>query len=207
VFGDSQLNRDRPYDLAHDCALMNMWKYAIVAYRREALFKNVLATKTRTAELKALLTIQYERWWSIDVSHFRSKSQFLRYAGRYARRPPIAQHRFVEITDREVRFWTKDLKEKRTVETRYLLHEFVAALADHVPDRCSHAIRYFGLLAPGSKNTTSAALFLLLRQKRHPRPKRLRWRHSLQKCFGIDPLVDRHGQVMHLVGRRAPLVL
>ena len=35
---------------------------------------------------------------------FRSKKQFLGYAGRYARRPPIAQHRFRTISRQEIRF-------------------------------------------------------------------------------------------------------
>src|ERR1019366_95118 len=61
--------------------------------------------------------------------------------GRYIRRPPIAQHRFEEITDREVEFLTKDLKEKRVVTTQYLIEEFVATLAEHVPDHYRHAIR------------------------------------------------------------------
>jgi hypothetical protein len=74
----------------------------------------------------------------------------LRYAGRYVRRPPIAQHRFVNITDREVQFRTKDLKQKRVVTTRSSTEEFVAALAEHVPDRYRHAIRNFGLLAKRS---------------------------------------------------------
>jgi hypothetical protein len=186
-------------------ALMHMWRYAVITYLREALKTKVLATEIGTAALRTLFTKQYERWWSIDIAHFRSKSQFLRYAGRYARRPPIAQHRFLEITDREVVFWTKDLREKRRVQTRYLIEDFVTALADHVPDRYRHAIRYFGLLAPGSKSRTSAALFLFIGQKKRCRPKRLSWRTSLRKDFGIDPLIDTQGHTMHWIDRRAPI--
>lgn len=69
------------------------------------------------------------------IDQFKSKAQFLRYAGRYVRRPPIAQRRFTRITDTEVQFWTKDLREKRKVITRYSMEDFVATLADHVPDR------------------------------------------------------------------------
>lgn len=54
-------------------------------------------------------------------------------------------------TDREVCFRTKDLKKKRLVETHHSIEEFVVALAEHVPDRYRHGIRYFGLLAPWSK--------------------------------------------------------
>ena len=144
------------------------------------------------------------RWWNINIDRSMSKSQFLRYAGRYVRRPPIAQHRFVEITDGTVRFWTKDLKLKRRVITEYSLGKFVAALAEHIPDRYRHAIRYFGLLAPRSKNQTSAAAFVLLGQQKRPRPRRLGWAGSLQNCFGVNPLIDNSGHPMCWVRRLGP---
>lgn len=186
-------------------ALMHMWRYAVITYLREALQANVLTSDLGAEELKAVLQTQYERWWNIDIDHFKSKWQFLRYAGRYIRRPPIAQHRFVKITDREVQFWRKDLKQKRRVLTEYLIEEFVTTLAEHVPDRYRHAIRYFGLLAPVSKGRTSAALFALLGQEKRRRPQRLSWANSLRKHFGVDPLVDSGGQSMHWVGRLNPV--
>jgi len=100
---------------------------------------------------------------------------------------------------------TKDLKQKRVVTTRYSLLEFVAILTEHVPDHYRHGIRYFGLLAPRSKALTSAAFFTLLGQEKRPRPQRLSWRNSLRKYFGIDPLSDRHGEVMHWLSRRKPV--
>ena len=47
-------------------------------------------------------------------------------------------------------------------------------------------------------------LFLLLRQKKRPRPRRLSWRNSLRKYFKVDPLVDRQGQALRWVGRLNP---
>jgi len=184
--------------------LMHMWRYAVITYLREALKAKVLTSDLGAEDLKAVLKTQYERWWDIDIAGFMSKAQFLRYAGRYIRRPPIAQHRFAEITDREVQFWRKDLKQKRQVLARYSIEEFVATLAEHVLDRYRHAIRYFGLLAPGSKRQTSAALFALLGQEKRRRPQRLSWANSLRKHFGVDPLVDSGGQPMHWVGRLNP---
>jgi hypothetical protein len=186
-------------------ALMHMWRYAVITYLREALKARVLTSDLAPEDLKAVLKKQYERWWNIKISPLMSKWHFLRYAGRYVRRPPIAQRRFVEITDREVGFRTKDLKEKRVVESRYSIEAFVAALSEHVPDRYRHAIRYFGLLAPGSKGRTSAALFALLGQEKRPLPPRLGWANALRKCFGVDPLIDSSGQSMHWAGRLKPV--
>jgi len=186
--------------------LMPMWRFALIAYLREALRASVLASDLSTGELQKVLTAQSERWWSVDIDHFESKEHFLRYAGRYARRPPIAQYRFVKVTDREVRFWTKNKKRKRRADTVCTPEEFVVTLADHVLDRYRHGIRYFGLLAPGSKARTSAALFVLLGQQKRLRPRRLSWAYSLRRDFGRDPLVDRLGQRMRWVRRLKPLV-
>jgi Putative transposase/Transposase zinc-binding domain len=185
-------------------ALMHMWRYAVITYLREALRAGVLTSDLDSGEVRAVLKVQYERWWNIHVDHFKSKWQFLRYAGRYIRRPPIAQHRFVKITDREVHFLTKDLKQDRVVKTQLSIEEFVATLAEHVPDRYRHAIRYFGLLAP--RSTGPAPVFVLLAQAKRRRPQRLSWANSLRKHFGVDPLVDSAGQRMRWVGRLHPVV-
>ncbi len=182
-------------------ALMRIWKYAVITYLREMLNANVLGWDSGAGDLRKVLKTQYERRWIIHIRQFMYKGHFLQYAGRYVRRPPIAQHRFVKITDREVQFLTKDKKQKRVVIIRYSIEEFVARLAEHVPDHYRHAIRYFGLLAPRSKGRTSAALFVLLGQQKRPRPQRLSWAKSVLKHFGVDPLVDGHGQRMHWVGR------
>jgi len=183
-------------------ALMHMWRYAVITYLRLALKAQVLTSDLGADDLRRVFTTQYERWWNIDIAAFRSKSHFLHYSGRYIRRPPIAQRRFVKITDREVQFWTKDLKEKRHVITQYSTEEFVALLAEHVPERYRHAIRYFGLLAPGSKGRTYYGLFVLLGQKKLDRPKRLPWAESLRKDFGVNPLIDSRGQPMSWVRRQ-----
>jgi hypothetical protein len=184
--------------------LMRMWRYAVVTCLGEALRAQVLKSDFEDERLRVILTTQSERWWSIHLAHFTSKAQFLRYAGRYIRRLPIAQHRFVKITDREVHFWRKDLKLKQWVLTRYSVNEFVAALAEHVPDRYRHAIRYFGLMAPGTKSRTSAALFALLGQNKRSPPLPLGWAASVRRDFGRDPLLDSSGKRMRWVSRKRP---
>jgi hypothetical protein len=164
----------------------------------------VLASDSSLHELRTLLTKQYERWWNIDIDHFASKEHFLRYAARYVRRPPIAQYRFTKITDREVQFWFKDKIQKRRVNISYTPEEFVAILAEHVPDRYRHVVRHFGLLAPRAKALTSAAVFALLGQQKRSRPRRLSWSFSRRRDFGVDPLIDRRGKRMRWVGRLKP---
>ena len=131
-----------------------MWRYAVITLLREAARAGVLDTDMTRRALRQLLTTQYERWWNTNIQRFRSKKQFLGYAGRYARRPPIAQHRFRKIDGQEIRFVTKDRSTGQAVETTYTPAAFLATLADHIPDRYQHNIRYFGLLAPRVKSDT-----------------------------------------------------
>jgi len=185
-------------------ALMQMWKYAVITFLRQALFVQVLQSKLSDRRLTQILTQQYERWWNIHISRFASKYQFVRYAGRYIRRPPIAQHRFTKIGDGQVQFQRKDLKLKKWIPTCYSIEDFVVALADHIPDRYRHAIRYFGLLAPGAKARTGLGLFTVLRQPKAPRPLRLSWAASVKREFKRDPLLDSLGHRMRWVRRIAP---
>src|SRR5439155_12896832 len=120
--------------------LMPMWRFAVITYLREALQAKALRSNLSAEELSTVLTFHYERWWSIHIDHFASKEHFLRYAGRYVRRPPIAEYRFVGVTDEEIQFWIKDKRRKR-VNVSYRPEEFVAALAEHVLDRYQHGMR------------------------------------------------------------------
>ena len=185
--------------------LMQMWRLALIVYLWVVLRARALRADLSTEQLKKLLEEQYKREWIIYISPFMSKAKFLRYEGRYIRRPPIPLNHILKITDQEVRFSAKDTRAKRKVELVWPKEKFVATLGEHVPDRYRHAMRYFGRLAPRSKRRMSAALFALLKQKRRPRPARLSWADSLGRDFGVNPLVDSRGQRMLWVGRRKPV--
>jgi hypothetical protein len=114
--------------------LMRIWRYAVITYLREAIPAGLLKHDLTAERLRAVVTTQYERWWNIYVSRLHSKWHFLRYAGRYVRRPPIAQRRFTDITKKEIEFRTKDLKQGREVKTRYSVAEFIRLLAG-IPGR------------------------------------------------------------------------
>ena len=184
-------------------ALMRRWRYAVIDYLREAIKQGRLRSPEAVpSELRRVLTMQYERWWNINIQPCTSKAHFLRYAGRYVRRPPLAQYRILESTAEEISFRTKDHKLKQEVVTRYTPEEFINALADHVPDHYRHAIRHFGLLAPRSKARTFGMLFAQLGQTRRARPQHLSWAKSIERSFGVNPLLDSTGEPMYLKARR-----
>ncbi len=185
-----------------------MWRYAVITHLRGALQAQVLKSHLAVQDLKRVLTMAYEQHPRriIFIDEISSKSHFLRYAARYVRRPPIASWRLLEVTDQEVVFIAKDTKARGLVPTRCKLSDFVRLLEPHVPDWYRHSVRYFGLLSPRVRGRMQAALFVLLDKKVKHRPQLLRWRDSLRKSFGVDPLIDSHGQTMSSV-RREPLII
>ncbi len=186
--------------------LMEAWRRAVIALLRAALRADQLCTKMTVEQMEELLTEQENRWWSIKIQSFKSKEHFLRYAGRYVRRPPIAQRRITYIGERTVTFWHKDKRLRRLVFVQCSLEEFVDRWAQHIPERYQHAVRCFGLFAPRALRQTSAAVFAILGQKQRLRPKARRWADSLKRDFGHDPLLDQTGRRMKWVRRIAPKV-
>jgi Putative transposase len=62
----------------------------VIKLLRAALGAGQLTTGMSFAEMETILALQEERTWIIKVQSLGSKEHFLRYAGRYVRRPPIA---------------------------------------------------------------------------------------------------------------------
>jgi Putative transposase/Transposase zinc-binding domain len=186
--------------------LMEAWRRAVIALLQAALRADQLCTRMTREQMEELLTEQENRWWSVKIQSFKSKEHFLRYAGRYVRRPPIAQRRITFIGERTVTFWYKDKRLRRLVFVQCSLEEFIDRWAQHIPERYQHAVRCFGLFAPRALGQTSAAIFVILRQERRPRPKPRRWAESIERDFGHNPLLDHTGRRMKWVRRLAPKV-
>ncbi len=184
--------------------LMHMWRYCVVTYLRTAIKMGIVPRQLNGQSLKRILTIQYEKPWNFYIEKFGSKYHFLKYAGRYVRRPPIAQNRIITITESEVTYQWKDRREKKQKLRTCSLEEFIALLGEHMPDRYQNSICYFGLLAPYTQRQTKAALYTLLGQTPRPHPPRLSYSESIKRDFGYDPLLDSKGQRMTRVGFRAP---
>lgn len=184
---------------------MKLWRHGIITYLRLALEAGILKSDLKSWELRELLADKYEVGWHVDMQERISKRHFLGYAARYIRRPPIAQHRFQEIDGPVVKFLTKDTATKETVLDELPKEEFIRILADHVPDKYVHSVRYYGLLAPRSRSRVFAIMFKLLGQTRRPRPRRLSWAEMIMKYFGRNPLTDSNGKSMKYVGHYFPV--
>ena len=182
---------------------MKLWRHGIITYLRLPLAAGILKSDLKGWELRELLADKYEVGWHVNMQECISKRHFLGYAARYIRRPPVAQHRFQEIRP-VVKFWTKDTTTKETVLDELPKEQFIQILADHVPDKYVHSVRYYGLLAPRSRSRIFTIMFKLLRQTRRPRPRRLSWAEMIMKYFGKNPLIDSRGRPMQYVGQYFP---
>lgn len=185
-------------------ALMEAWRKAVIALLRAGLRAGQLRTDLATDQLEDLLTHLEKCWWSTKIQSFKNKVHFLQYAGRYVRRPPIAQRRITWIGKRTVRFWYKDKKLRRRVYVQCSLEEFIDRWSQHIQERYQHGVRNFGLFAPRALRHTLAAVFVILRQEQRPRPKPRPWADSIKRDFGHDPLLDRTGKRMKWVRRLKP---
>jgi hypothetical protein len=184
--------------------LMRSWRRALIKFLRTALRAGVLKTELKVDQLEDLLDHLERCWWSIRIQSFKSKEHFLRYAGRYVRRPPIAQRRINSIGEGSVTFWTKDKRLGERIEVRCTLETFIDRWAQHIPERYQHAARAFGLFASRSLAQTSSAMFAVLRQKRRRRPGPLPWAVLMKRDFGKDPLLDCQNQKMKWVRGFSP---
>jgi hypothetical protein len=184
--------------------LMRSWRKAVISLLRAALKAGQLHAEMNVEDVETMLAVLESRWWSVKIKSRRDKGHFLQYAGRYGRRPPIAQRRITFVGKRSVRFWYNDKMLRRKVEMECSLEKVIDRWSQHIPEHYQHTVRSFGLFAPRSVWQTSEALFLMLGQKRRPRPKPRPWADSIIKDFGRDPLLLCTGERMRWVRRLAP---
>ena len=142
---------------------------------------------------------------SSHIRSFRGKEHFLRYAGRYVRRPPIAERRILDVSNGLVSFWYRDKRLKRDVTVVCTVTEFIDRWAQQIRKRYRHAVRHCGIFAPRRWNQLAEAAFLSSGQRRRPKPKRLRWNVSVQRLSGRDPLIDSKGCQMRFSKHLPPV--
>jgi hypothetical protein len=182
--------------------IMALWRLAVIQYLEQANSCGLILAAN--PDRSVCLRRQAARRWNIHVTPRMSKLHFLKYAGRYIRRLPISQRRILSLSAGEVIYQSKDTRTKTLVENRCTPEQFVRLVAQHVPDRYRHSMRYFGLLAPSVKGRIGITVFALSNSTRRSKPKRQSWAVSVLKHFGRDPLRDANGQLMRWIGSLPP---
>ena len=179
--------------------LMRSWKRLVIALLRAAVQGSCLDSKMSRDAIERMLQREEVRHWRVLVQAFDGKEHFLRYVGRYVRRPPIAERRIISTSNRLVTFWYKDKRLGRRQTVTLTIEEFIDRWAQHLPGRYRHVMRYFGVFGPRRWHQVVEAGFLLVRERRRRRPKRLPWALSIQRLSGRNPLLDHKGCLMTFV--------
>lgn len=185
----------------------HLWRYAVISLLRAALRVGKLRTSNAMEEVESLLNTQEQRWWSVKIQAFSCKRHYLGYAACYVRRPPIAQRRITNVGKNCVSYWTRDKRTGCRIYLACTLQEFMKRWEQHIPKRYQHAVRSFGLFSTRSGIESYERTFMLLGQKRRPRPRPRRWSESILRDFKVDPLLDAAGATMKWVSRLAPQAL
>ena len=189
-------------------ALRELWKVSVLGYLKKAFECGHLAPESSEDKFLDALQKPVEGWyWHVYASKVMTKEHFLGYAGRYIRRPPIAQKRIISITQDEVIFMAKLRRGQPHQEISMTPQEFVTRLAWHVPDRYQNTMGYFGLLAPRTKDLWMGAVFAALNQTQRPKPKRLSHEDALVETFKRNPYLDSQGNTMRWLRSIPPQTL
>lgn len=185
--------------------LVRSWRRLIITVLRAALESGQLKSGMNHDKLESLLQREEARDWIGHVQAFAKKEKFLRYVGRYVRRPPMAQRRIIAIANGFVWFWHKDKRERRWNRVKYTIEEFINLWSQHIPKRYRHSVRHFGLFSPRLWGQKASAIFAMLGTKQRLRPKRLSWAVAIQQQFGRNPLLDSDGHSLKFLRHIAPV--
>ncbi len=138
--------------------IAELWRCAVTSYLWKADQNGLLRPSATPNEFADLVLSQTQRRWNIHITRRMTKQHFLGYAGRYIRRLPLSQRRILRVSGEEVVYQSKDTRTNVLLEARCTPTAFVDLLSQHVPDHYRDSMRYFGLLAPRTKRTTSECI-------------------------------------------------
>ena len=94
------------------------------------------------------LNTLYEKEWYVHVGKRLDSLEFtVKYIGRYAKRPVIAETRLKSFNGESVEFSHRDKVLQREVTLHMPVAEFIGKVVRHIPEKHHRMIRYSGLFA------------------------------------------------------------
>jgi hypothetical protein len=144
----------------------------------------------------------YRKEWYVHVGKRLDSLEYtIRYIGRYAKRPVIAETRLKGFDGKTVTVSHKDKALQREVMLRLPVEEFIGKVVRHIPEKHHRMIRYAGLFAGRVKaqklGWAGAALEAGCLPIHAPRPVRS-WRERMIEWTGEDPYRCSCGMMMCL---------
>ena len=86
-----------------------------------------------------------------------SRKGLAKYLGRYVRHPAIANTRIVAYNGEAVRFYWKDHEDKIHFKIM-LVHDFISAIIQHIPEKNQKLVRYYGYYSRRKKRKIKSSI-------------------------------------------------
>ena len=181
--------------------LRGVWKYHVLNGIRQCGKKMHHGSAYTT--FNRWLDFLYQKEWYVHVGERLDSLEFtIKYIGRYAKRPVIAETRLKGFDGETVTFSHKDKRLHTEVELRLPVAEFIGTLVRHIPEKHHRMIRYAGLFASRVKAAMLGKVQAAVGEGCLPiyAPKPVRsWRERMIEWTGLDPYLCRCGGMMRIV--------
>jgi hypothetical protein len=191
------------------------WKWmTFVSYKRlSAVWRYHVVDGLRSIGRKRWKEVEYtrfNRWlnglyrkqWYVNVGKRLDSLEFtVRYIGRYAKRPVIAETRLRSFDGETVAFSYRDKVLQKEVVLRLPVLEFMGKLVRHIPEKHHRMIRYAGIFASRVKQEKLGLVAAALGQGALPlhAPRRVRsWRERVVDWSQEDPHRCACGRMMRM---------
>jgi len=143
-----QLGNYIPYNALH-----KKWEYNILKKLKKLLPQGIVEEAYR----------KYPNGFCVYVKEERisSKKGLVKYIGRYVRHPAIANSRITNYNGEAVRFCYEDHDEKIHHKIM-LVHDFISAIIQHVPEKNQKLVRYYGAYSRRKKKSIKSSITKLI---------------------------------------------
>ncbi|MBU3913700.1 MAG: transposase [Nanoarchaeota archaeon] len=134
-------------------ALHKNWEYNILKALRKSLPQGVVEEAYR----------KYPNGFCVYVRKDRisSRKGLAKYIGRYVRHPAIANARIIAYNGEAVKFYWKDHEDKIHFKIM-LVHDFISAIIQHVPEKNQKLVRYYGAYSRRKKKSLKSSITKLI---------------------------------------------
>ncbi len=185
-----------PYD-----RLRTVWKYHVVNGLRR-LGKERWQGEQYTTFNGWLDVLYRKEWYMYAGDRLDSLEHTIRYIGRYAKRPVMAETRLKGFDGATVEVSHKDKKIRKEVLLEMPVLEFIGKLVRHIPEKHHRMIRYAGIFAGRVKREKLGLVWAALEEGGLPiyaaRPVRS-WRERMIEWTRVDPYRCACGKTMRIV--------
>jgi len=181
--------------------LRSVWKYNVVDALRT--WGKGRYTGDEYRRFNRWLDALYRKEWYVHVGKRLDSLEYtVKYIGRYAKRPVIAETRLKSFDGETVTVSHKDKVLQREVMLRLPVSEFIGKVVRHIPEKHHRMIRYSGLFASRVKAEKLGLVWAAMEEGglpiTAPRPVRS-WRERIWEWTGVDPYRCSCGKMMRIV--------